>query len=115
VRLARMRPVDPHRTDQEHGSPAGHDAHPREPHYYLASLGVAPEAQGNGVGSRLLGPMLERCDREGVPAYLESSRDRNVPFYERHGFRVTDELRLPLGGPTLWLMWREPAGARTAP
>jgi predicted N-acetyltransferase YhbS len=90
-------------------------AHPREPHYYLASLGVAPEAQGNGVGSRLLGPMLERCDREGVPAYLESSRDRNVPFYERHGFRVTDELRLPLGGPTLWLMWREPAGARTAP
>jgi ribosomal protein S18 acetylase RimI-like enzyme len=83
-------------------------AHPREPHYYLSVLGVAPGAQGEGLGSRLLVPMLERCDREGVPAYLESSRDRNVPFYERHGFRVTGELRFPLGGPKLWLMWRDP-------
>ena len=81
--------------------------HPHGPHYYLSNLGVAPEAQGRGLGSRLLAPMLERCDREGVGAYLESSKERNVPFYARHGFRVTGETRIPRG-PRLWLMWRDP-------
>lgn len=81
--------------------------HPKEPHYYLAVLGVVPEAQGRGVGSQLLRPMLDRCDTEGVPAYLESSKERNLPFYERHGFRVTGEIRFPRG-PQLWTMWREP-------
>ena len=81
--------------------------HPHEPHFYLSTLGVSPEAQGQGLGSRLLAPMLERCDREGVPAYLESSKERNIAFYARHGFRVTEEMRFPRG-PRLWLMWREP-------
>ena len=82
-------------------------AHPRRPHYYLSVLGVEPAAQGQGLGSRLLAPMLERCDSEGVGAWLESSKERNVPFYERHGFRVSEEMRFP-GGPPLWLMWRDP-------
>lgn len=81
--------------------------HPQEPHYYLSTLGVSPEAQGQGLGSRLMAPMLERCDHEGVPAYLESSKQRNVAFYGRHGFRVTREMRFPRG-PKLWLMWRDP-------
>lgn len=81
--------------------------HPRDPHYYLAILGVEPSAQGQGLGSELMRPMLDRCDREHVPAYLESSKPENVPFYERHGFRVTDEVKL-LWGPKLWLMWRPP-------
>lgn len=84
--------------------------HPRAPHYYLATLGTDPAHQGKGVGSALLQPVLERCDQEGLPAYLESSKERNVPFYGRHGFEVTEELRLPGGGPPLWLMWREPRG-----
>jgi ribosomal protein S18 acetylase RimI-like enzyme len=81
--------------------------HPREPHLYLSVLGVAPEAQGRGLGSALMAPVLERCDREGVPAYLESSTDRNVAFYGRHGFRVVRETRFPRG-PGMWLMWRNP-------
>ena len=81
--------------------------HPHEPHYYLAVLGVDPPAQGRGLGSTLLQPMLDRCDTEGVGAYLESSKERNVPFYERHGFRVREEVRFPRG-PAVWLMWREP-------
>jgi ribosomal protein S18 acetylase RimI-like enzyme len=81
--------------------------HPREPHYYLAILGVDPAAQGEGIGSRLMQPMLERCDAEGVGAYLESSKESNVAFYARHGFRVTGEVKLVFG-PKLWLMWRDP-------
>src|SRR3954447_15998017 len=83
--------------------------HPAEPHLYLAVLGTDPPAQGRGVGSALLGPGLELCDREGLPAYLESSKERNVGFYSRFGFRVTEEVRMPGGGPTVWLMWRDPA------
>jgi predicted GNAT family N-acyltransferase len=51
--------------------------------------------------------VLELCDSERLPAYLESSKERNVDFYARHGFRVTSELRLPKG-PPMWPMWRSP-------
>lgn len=82
--------------------------HPREPpHRYLAVLGTHPDHQGKGVGSALLGAVLDRCDQEGLPAYLESSKERNVPFYARHGFEVTQEQALP-GGPSIWMMWRDP-------
>jgi ribosomal protein S18 acetylase RimI-like enzyme len=84
------------------------EAHPAAPHWYLAGLGTDPPLQGTGVGSELMRSRLARCDAAGQPAYLESSNERNVPFYERHGFRVTAELTIPAGGPTLWLMWRDP-------
>jgi GNAT superfamily N-acetyltransferase len=83
--------------------------HPHEPHWYLGVLGTSPAQQGKGIGSALLRPVLERCDREGLPAYLESSKERNIPFYSRHGFRVTGEITAP-GGPTVWPMWRDPQG-----
>jgi GNAT superfamily N-acetyltransferase len=82
--------------------------HPHEPHYYLATLGTDPAQQGKGIGSALLQPVLERCDTEGVPAYLESSKERNLAFYARHGFEVTKRLDLMGGGPPVWLMWRNP-------
>lgn len=82
--------------------------HPARPHLYLSVLGTEPGRQRTGVGSALLGPVLERCDREGLPAYLESSRERNLAFYARHGFEVTERLELPSGAPPLWLMWRDP-------
>ena len=81
--------------------------HPKEPHWYLAVLGTATEHQGKGVGSALLEPILTKCDTEGLPAYLESSKESNIPFYKRHGFEVTDEVTAK-NGPTLWPMWREP-------
>ncbi|MBI5106336.1 MAG: GNAT family N-acetyltransferase [Solirubrobacterales bacterium] len=81
--------------------------HPERRHLYLAVLGVDPPRQGGGVGSALLAPGLELCDRDGLPAYLETATERNVAFYTRHGFRVTGEVRLPKG-PPVWLMWRDP-------
>lgn len=80
---------------------------PATPHHYLALLATRPDCQGQGLGSALLGPVLARSDREGVPAYTESSNPRNIRLYERHGFGVVDELTLP-DGPPLWPMWREP-------
>lgn len=63
--------------------------HPSAPHWYLWMIGVDPRFQGKGMGSALLKHMLQRIDREGADAYLESSDPRNVPLYQRHGFEVT--------------------------
>ena len=56
----------------------------------------------------VLGPVLERCDEEGIPAYTETSARRNIGFYHRHGFGVVGELKVPDGGPLVWLMRRDP-------
>jgi GNAT superfamily N-acetyltransferase len=82
--------------------------HPEEPHYYLAFVGVAPASQGQGMGSILMHPVLQRCDAAAIPAYLEASSPRNRALYERHGFAVTEEVRPGRGGPPAWRMWRDP-------
>ena len=82
--------------------------HPHRPHWYLSGIGTDPLVQGTGVGSALMHSRLARCDAAGQAAYLESSKESNVPFYQQHGFRVTSEVTVPGGGPTLWLMWRDP-------
>lgn len=83
--------------------------HPTEPHWYLEAIGTVPEARGRGVGPTVLTPVLDRCDSDGVPAYLESSNPRNIPFYERHGFvRRPAFADLPAGCPTITPMWRDP-------
>jgi GNAT superfamily N-acetyltransferase len=83
------------------------ERHPKKPHWYLAVLGTHPDRQGQGIGSALLQPVLDDCDRLEIPAYLETGTERNVAFYTRHGFKVTEEIQLP-GGPPMWLMWRDP-------
>lgn len=81
-------------------------AHPEEPHWYLATIGSDPTVRGKGFGQALMRSRLDRCDAEHCPAYLESSKSENVPYYERFGFSVTREIALPDGGPTMWAMWR---------
>ena len=85
--------------------------HIREPHYYFAYVGVSPEAQGRGLGTALMRPTLDRCDEEGLPAYLEASSERNAALYERLGFELKDELRFA-GSPPLRLMLRPPRTRR---
>ena len=82
--------------------------HPEEPHWYLAGLGTDPVKQRTGVGRALTASVLARCDRERLPAYLETQKPENLPYYEQFGFRVTGEMDIPKGGPHLWLMWRDP-------
>jgi len=82
-------------------------AHPEAGHWYLSELGVRPQSQGRGLGSKLMFEMLARCDRDRSPTYLESSTERSRALYERHGFRTTEVLHMPRGGPPLWLMWRD--------
>lgn len=82
-------------------------AHPEDPHWYLSTIGTDPDGRGLGHGQALMRSRLERCDAEHAPAYLESSKESNVPYYQRFGFEVTREIVVPGGGPTLWAMWRE--------
>ena len=82
--------------------------HPRDPHWYLAVVGTDPVAQGKGIGAALIRQITDQCDTEGIPAYLESSKEANVPYYERFGFKVTGETQLGDDGPTIWFMWRDP-------
>ena len=82
--------------------------HPEEPHWYLEFLATEPHLRGKGFGSALISPVLERCDAEGLPAYLESSKEENLAFYGRFGFQVTEELPVGPGAPHCWRMWRDP-------
>ncbi|QMU19653.1 GNAT family N-acetyltransferase [Gordonia rubripertincta] len=77
---------------------------PAEPVWHLATVGVAPHAQGRGLGRAVLEPGLEGSRTEGCPAYLETSSPANVSFYERLGFEVTGKVSLPDDGPDVWAM-----------
>jgi GNAT superfamily N-acetyltransferase len=83
--------------------------HPHEPHWYLNVVSTTPARQGQGLGAAVLRPVLDRCDAEGVPAYLESTNPRNRTLYLRQGFVPMDEVALP-DGPSLLQMWRDPQG-----
>lgn len=82
--------------------------HPAHPCFHLQFVGVTPDHQGRGLGSRLLATVLRRCDASGTPAYLEATSPDNRRLYERHGFAAVTELTLP-DGPPMWPMWRDPA------
>ena len=81
-----------------------------EPHWYLAGIGVEPAEWGRGIGGALLGPGVEASDRMRVPCALLTNAERNVAFYEHHGFEVVLEGRTPDDGPHAWMMRRRPSG-----
>jgi len=82
------------------------------PHWYLLILAVDPQRQHSGVGRTLLGLGLARADAGWYPSYLETLKEENVSFFERHGFKVKGSAWLPNGGPRVWAMVRPPRGAR---
>lgn len=87
--------------------------HLREPHLYVPYVGVAPEAQGAGLGTKLLGRTLERADAGCLPTYLEATSERNAALYARLGFEHLGPFTV-LGSPPLWPMRRPAAEAASA-
>jgi ribosomal protein S18 acetylase RimI-like enzyme len=85
-----------------------HRHHAPDRHFYLLALGVDPSAQGRGVGSRLLRPVLDQCDERRVSAYLETVGDPNRRLYERHGFGVVERVAFEPAAMEVLLMRREP-------
>jgi GNAT superfamily N-acetyltransferase len=81
---------------------------PSEPVRYLQALGVAPGRQGGGIGSALISDGLAKADAAHEAAYLETSLERNVSLYGRHGFTVVpgSPAALTDGGPMMWRMYR---------
>ncbi len=89
--------------------------HPREPHFYVRTVGVRTALQGQGVGPMLMQPTLERADSAGLPTYIEASSERSAALYERLGFLHMGVFELPEGGPPVWPMRRPPAGPDVGP
>jgi len=89
-------------------------AHPPEPYFYLAFVGVAPRFQGTGLGTTLLENTLARVDAAGMPAFLENSNPRNIKLYERFGFQVTREITARSDAPPLYAMLRPGRNAPSA-
>jgi ribosomal protein S18 acetylase RimI-like enzyme len=81
--------------------------HPPNAHYYLEYIGVDPVHQGQGLGSCLIRHMIAQADAEGVSCYLENASPRNLPLYQKFGFKILNEQQII--GFTTWFMWREPS------
>jgi len=81
--------------------------HTKDEHWYLVSIGVEPSRRGSGLGTALLAPGLAAASADGRPCYLETEKERNLPFYGRHRFEVTVHLEHPTGtAPQVWCMYR---------
>jgi ribosomal protein S18 acetylase RimI-like enzyme len=80
----------------------------KEAHYYLMALGVSPQLQGKGIGSKLITPVLKQADQEGYKCYLETETELNVEFYEKNGFHIAKKHTLPSTNLEFWAMIRNP-------
>ncbi|MBW4694046.1 MAG: GNAT family N-acetyltransferase [Lyngbya sp. HA4199-MV5] len=78
------------------------------PHWYLFMLGVHPSCQGEGIGGLLLQPVLQQADADQLCCYLETSTERAVRFYEKHGFKVVRSHENSATALPFWTMRRLP-------
>jgi GNAT superfamily N-acetyltransferase len=80
----------------------------KEPHVTLALLAVTPEHQGKGYASRLIKPVLDKLDQEGMACFLDTELETNVRMYEHFGFKLLRETTVPKTNLKLWMMLRRP-------
>ena len=80
----------------------------RRPHWYLLALGVESSKHDKRLREALIEPVLSQADASGLPCYLETFHESNLPFYEEHGFRIEGSGRMLNGGPNFWAMIRMP-------
>lgn len=78
--------------------------------WYLYNLSIKKEAQGKGIASKLMRPMLEFCDNEKMVAYLETNKESNVSLYNHYGFELKKEEFIPKTTVLHYAMVREPKG-----
>lgn len=83
--------------------------------WYLYNLSVAKKAQGKGIASKLLRPMLDFCDDENMVAYLETSKDINVGVYRHFGFELMEEVPVPESDIMHYAMVRKPKREKPTP
>lgn len=80
------------------------ELHPKFPHWYLPLIAADPAHQGRGLGGALMERALARVDQDRLPAYLEASSPRNVPFYLRHGFEPMGEIKTATSPPMIAML-----------
>jgi ribosomal protein S18 acetylase RimI-like enzyme len=85
-----------------------HRTYVPQKHWYLLVLVVDPASQGQGMGGRLIQPILTKADAEGLPCYLETTNPQAVPFYEKYGFKTIYHGRIPGSNVSFWGIKREP-------
>ena len=78
--------------------------------WYLYNLSIKKDAQGKGIASKLLRPMLQFCDDEKMVAYLETNKDSNVSLYRHYNFELMKEEIIPKSPVTHYAMVRQPQG-----
>lgn len=76
--------------------------------WYLFNLSVKKDAQGKGIASKLMRPMLEFCDAEKMVAYLETNKESNVSLYNHYGFELKKEELIPKTTVMHYAMVRNP-------
>lgn len=76
--------------------------------WYLYNLSIKKDAQGKGIASKLLRPMLGFCDDEKMTAYLETNKEGNVSLYKHYGFELKKEELIPKSTVTHYAMVRIP-------
>jgi ribosomal protein S18 acetylase RimI-like enzyme len=78
--------------------------------WYLYNLSIKKDAQGKGIASKLMRPMLQFCDDERMVAYLETNKESNVGLYQHYGFDLMKEELIPKTPVTHYAMVRHPKG-----
>ena len=68
--------------------------HPKQPFSYLWFIGVNPQRQNKGIGSAFMRDVIHECERKKRPIYLETSMEKNLPFYKKSGFEIFHSLNL---------------------
>lgn len=76
--------------------------------WYLYNLSVRQSAQGKGIASKLMRPMLRFCDNEKMLVYLETNKESNVPMYRHYGFELQEEKKIPGSSVMHYSMVRNP-------
>ena len=78
--------------------------------WYLFNLSIKKDAQGRGLASKLMRPMLQFCDDERMVAYLETNKEANVGLYKHYGFDLMREELIPKTPVMHYAMVRRPKG-----